>query len=136
MRKINKKYLGLTLIDVIISISIFTICIAGFSYLMVKSWQRNSYILGMGQASIAASQGVTKTVKYLREARQADNGSYLISSANDNDLVLYSDYDGDSITERLHFYKNDSQLLMGIADPDISFCGQGTSFVPLGPPAQ
>ena len=107
----------MTLIEMMIAITIFTIGIGGFSLLFVKSWQGNSYVYEMGQSSVAASQGVNEIISYLRKARQGDNGSYPIKSATDNDLVVFSDYDKDGITERLHFYKNGDQLIMGWRKP-------------------
>jgi len=113
----NKKFSGMTLIEVIVAISIFTICMAGFSYLFLKSWKANSYIIEAGQASVMATQGMGRVVRYIREARQADNGDYLVDLADNNDFTFYSDYDNDNITERLHIYKNENSLLIGIAEP-------------------
>jgi len=113
-KKINS---GMTLIEALLAVSIFTIGIGGFSLLFVKSWQGNSYVYEMGQSSIAASQGVTEAVSYLRKARQGDDGSYPVKAAADNDLVVFSDYDKDGVTERLHFYKNGNQLIMGWRKP-------------------
>lgn len=110
----------MTIIEMLIAIAIFTIGIGGFSLLFVKSWQGNSYVYEMGQSSIMASQGVNEVVGYLRKARQGDDGSYPVRSATDNDLVIFSDYDKDGITERLHFYKNGNQLLMGWRKPSGS----------------
>ena len=105
------------MIEALIAILIFWIGIQGFTLLFVKSWQSNSYVFEMGQSSFKVSQGLNTMVGYIRKTRQADDGSYPIKSANDNDLVLYSDYDKDGITERLHFYLNGNQIIMGITDP-------------------
>jgi Tfp pilus assembly protein PilV len=115
--KIKQKFKGLTLIEMMVAISIFTIGIGGFTLLFSKTWQANSYVLGMGQSSMAASQGVNKMVDIIRKSRQADNGSYPIKSADSNDVVVYSDYDKDDIVEKIHFYKSNQNILMGITDP-------------------
>lgn len=114
---VKKIKSGMTLIEALIAVGIFTIGIGGFSLLFVKSWQGNSYVFEMGQSSMAASQGVNEIVGYLRKVRQGDDGSYPIKSADDNDLVVFSDYDKDGITERLHFYKSGAQLIMGWRKP-------------------
>ena len=114
IKKIKK---GMTLIEALIAISIFTIGIAGFSLLFIKAWQSNSYTFEMGRSSFALSQGVNEIVGYLRKARQGDDGSYPVKSAASNDLVVFSDYDKDGITERIHFYKNGSQIMMGWRKP-------------------
>ncbi|MCX6765494.1 MAG: prepilin-type N-terminal cleavage/methylation domain-containing protein [Candidatus Moranbacteria bacterium] len=112
-----KKHSGLTLIETLVAIAIFVIGVEGFSLLFARAWKSNSYTLEMGQASLIVSQGVGKMVNYIRGARQADNGSYPVQSANNNDLVLYSDYDKDGTTERIHFYKSGQNILMGVRNP-------------------
>ncbi len=118
MKTRNRKiYAGMTLIEMLVSISIFTLGIGGFAMLFSKVWQNNSYTLEMGQSSMAVSQGVNTIANYIRECQQGDNGAYPIVSASGNDLVLYSDYDKDGATERLHFYKSGQSVLMGVTSP-------------------
>ncbi|MFZ1735817.1 MAG: prepilin-type N-terminal cleavage/methylation domain-containing protein [Candidatus Moraniibacteriota bacterium] len=112
---------GMSLIEMIIAIAIFTMGMAGFSTLFLQSWKQNSYTLEMGQTAIAISQSVNKLSRYIREARQADNGSYPVVSANDNDLVFYCDYDKDGVTERIHIYKSGTDIVLGVRDPSGSF---------------
>lgn len=108
---------GLTLVETLIAIAIFAIGMEGFTLLFINAWKNNSYTLEMGQSSMAVSQGVNTIVGYLRSTRQSDSGTYPIKSATDNDLVVYSDYDRDSVTERLHFYKSGQDILMGVTNP-------------------
>ena len=116
MKRMKKKK-GMSIIDVIIAIAIFTIGVEGFTLLFTKSWQINSFVLEEGQSSLAASRGVQRTVDAIRRARQADNGAYMVVSANDNDLVLYSDIDKDGVTERVHYYLEDEILKRGTTNP-------------------
>jgi hypothetical protein len=67
-----------------------------------------------------ASQGMNKIVSYLRRIRQGDDGAYAIKSANDNDLVVFCDYNKDEITERIHLYKSGANILMGVTVPTVS----------------
>ncbi|MBU0635219.1 MAG: hypothetical protein KKB82_00325 [Candidatus Omnitrophica bacterium] len=113
----RKKYVGMGLVEMLIAIGIFTIGMLGFTELFLYSWRQNAYTLEMGQTSMAVSQGVNEMVRYLREVRQGDDGSYPVISADDNDLVVFSDYDQDDITERLHFYRSGSNIIMGIRKP-------------------
>lgn len=107
----------MTLIEALMAITIFTIGIAGFTLLFARSWRSNSYAFELGQSSMAVSQGVNEMMGYLRKARQGDDGSYPVKSASNNDLVIFSDYDKDGITERLHFYKSGYQIIMGYRKP-------------------
>jgi len=118
--KINKKLKGLSLIETIAAIAIFTIGIGGFTLLFSRTWKTNSNLLEIGQSSMQASQGVSKMVDYIRKTKQADDGAYPVKSANNNDLVIFSDYDRDGSTERLHFYKSGQDILLGITDPTLT----------------
>ena len=117
LKNISKFSKGMTLVEVIVAIAIFAIAMEGFTLLFIRAWRTNSYTIEMGQSSMTVSQGVSKMINYIRGSRQSDNGSYPIKSADSNDLVVYSDYDDDNITERLHFYKNGQNILMGVTDP-------------------
>lgn len=118
--KLKKNQKGMTILEMLIAITIFVIGIEGFSILLINTWRSNSYTFEMGQSAMAVSQGVNKIVNYIRGARQGDNGAYPIVSAEENSLRIYSDYDKDGITERLHIYKSDQNILMGITNPGTS----------------
>lgn len=117
IRKNKKEHSGMTIIEMIVAIAIFSLGMAGVTLLFTKVWQGNSYTLEMGQSTMTVSQGINKMMGYIRRANQGDNGSYPIVSAANNDLVLYSDYNKDDVVERLHFYKNGQQILMGVTNP-------------------
>ncbi len=107
----------MTLIEMMMAIAIFSVGIVGFTLLFSKTWQFNKYTIEMGQTSMNVSQGLNKIVDYVRRAEQGDNGAYPIVSADDNDLVIYCDYNKNNITERLHFYRSGQDILMGITEP-------------------
>ena len=117
MKKNKKNLVGLTFIEMIMAISMFTIGIAGFTLLFIKTWSINSYTIEMGRSSMIASQGVNKIVNYLRRTKQGDNGAYAIQSANGNDLIVFCDYNKDEVTERIHLYKSGQNILMGVTVP-------------------
>ena len=116
-RKKYKNNVGMTLIEVMMAIAIFAIGIEGFTLLFAKTWKTNSYVIEMGQSSLSASQGLNRMVDYIRRARQGDDGSYPLKSGNGNDLVIYCDFNKDGVTERLHFYKSNLEILMGVTRP-------------------
>lgn len=107
----------MSLVEMLVAIAIFTIGMLGFTQLFVSSWRQNAYTMEMGQTAMAVSRGVNEMVGYLRKARQGDDGSYPVISADDNDLVVFGDYDKDGITERLHFYLSGTDIIMGIRNP-------------------
>lgn len=116
----REKKRGVTIIEMMMAIFIFTMGIGGFSLLVSRVWNGNKYTMEMGQTSMAVSRGVNQMAGYIRSARQADDGSYPIQSIAGNDLVLFSNYDTDAATERLHFYKSGQDILLGITQPSES----------------
>jgi len=115
MKARNKK--GLTLIDVLISIGIFSLGVGGFSILFARIWRINSFVIEEGESVRIASMAINKVVSELRKTRQADNGAYMIKSADDFDLVVYMNDDDDSDTERVHYFLENEQLKKGVTKP-------------------
>lgn len=115
-------YRGLTLVELIVAISIFTLGIAGFTMLFAKTWKANSFVLEEGQASSGASNSLDNMVKSLRKVKQADNGNFDIKSASDFDLVVYLDDDEDGTTEKVHYFldQTSQQLKKGVSKPSGS----------------
>lgn len=107
----------MTIVEMLVAIGVFMVGIIGFTVLFADTWRSNAYTIEMGQSSMAVSQGLNKMVSYIRSAKQADNGAFPVSSGSSSDLVLYSDYDKDGITERLHFYLDNQNVLMGVKEP-------------------
>lgn len=119
MKKEHKKYKGMSLVEVMVAIGIFSIGILGFSLLLVSSWKSYSFIYETGQDSFVASRAVNLVVNDLRKIRQADNGDYPIKSASEFDLVVYVDIDNDGETEKVHYFldQDNNLLRMGISEP-------------------
>lgn len=112
----NNNRRAFSLVEVMIAISIFTIAMSGFTLLLVNTLGSYKFNMELGQDVLVASQGIGKMEEYIRGAQQGDNGSYPVVSANDNDLVVYVDYDNDGRAERLHFYKSGTDILMGVRE--------------------
>lgn len=116
MKKFFSKK-GMTVIEMLIAIGIFSISIIGFTLLFSRTWTINRFTLEEGEASRIASRGVHDIVDAVRSARQSENGSYLLESANSNDFVFYSDIDTDGKTERVHCFSDAGLLKIGVRNP-------------------
>lgn len=110
---------AMTLIELLVAISVALIAMEGFTYLFIKTWDTNKFVLEEGMASAAASRATNKIVIQLRAVQQADNGDYPIESADDFDLVFYCDVDDDGVVERVHYFLDQAndQLNMGVSNP-------------------
>ncbi len=110
---------AMTLVELMVAIAIVLISMEGFTYLFLKTWDTNKFIIEEGMASTAAARATNKIVIQLRAVQQGDNGDYPIESADDFDLVFYCDVDNDGAAERVHYFLDDvnDQLKLGVSDP-------------------
>lgn len=113
---------AMTLVELMVAIAVVLISMEGFTYLFLKTWDTNKFILEEGMASVAASRATNQIVIELRGIQQSENGSYPIVSADDFDLTLYADIDNDDVIERIHYFLDDpnDQLKLGVTEPDVS----------------
>lgn len=107
---------GMTLVELLVAIGIMLIVLAGMTTLFIVAWKSQSYQIKLGQASLIASRGVSKVVKNIRQAQQGDDGSYLLKSGDDFDVVFYANVDNDDIVERIHYYLIGDTFYMGVTD--------------------
>ncbi len=110
---------AMTLIETLVAIGVALIAMEGFTFLFLKTWDTNKFVLEEGLASAAASRATNKIVIQLRAVQQADNGDYPIESADDFDLVFYCDVDDDGVVEKVHYFLDQAndQLKMGVSNP-------------------
>jgi len=111
----NKK--GFTLIEVLVSSALLVIIGAGYlglQYMMSKS----QVVVFNGYLSVEeANSIVTQMINEIRNARQSDDGAYLLDTANDQEIVFYSDIDGDGVTERVRYTLSNNLLTKGVTEP-------------------
>lgn len=108
---------GFTLIEMLLAIAIMGIlstALLGLQYIVsqnqIAAW-RNYISVDEGNVSLA------NIIRELRMARSADNGAYTIESAQDNELIFYSDVDFDGQTEKVRYTVDGSVLTRGIIEP-------------------
>jgi prepilin-type N-terminal cleavage/methylation domain-containing protein len=112
---------GFTLVETLVAIALFLIGIQATVLVFSKTMKSKAYSLEMGRSAFVVSRSMGDLTQYLRRARQSDAGSYPIVSADDDDLVVYTDYDKDGQTERLHIYLTSNKVYIGVRNPSSSF---------------
>jgi len=100
--KHSKK--GLTLIETLVVVAIFTILMAAVSALIILTYRIQSYTWQQSIAMDEARKGVETMIKEIREARLGEDGSYVIEKAGDKEFVFHSDIDNDGKTERVRYF--------------------------------
>ena len=108
---------GMTLVEMLVAISIFSMIMMGVTVLFTSLWRLQGFTVRLGMSSQQATAAVTKITDLVRDARQADNGGYAVVSATPSELIVYTDYDRDDATERVRFFRDGAELRMGIVEP-------------------
>ncbi len=131
-----KKLKGLTLVEMLVAIGIMTIGMVGFTLLFSGTWKSSKFILETGVTAVQVNRASAEIVNNLRRVRQADNGDYPVESANDFDIEVYLDIDGDGVTERVHYWLDDTndRLMRGVREPSLAVppvyaAGDGTTSI-------
>ncbi len=109
---------GFTLLEVIIAIFIFILAMAGIFEATFYLYRANSYVIQQSSAIGQARKGIETMVKEIREARNGDDGSYIIEEAQDFEFIFYSDINGDGKTERVRYFLDGTDLKKGVIEPE------------------
>lgn len=115
--KNSYSHSGFTLIELLISMVIMTIlglAVLGLQYIL--SQNRQVAIENFNTVD-RANISVSDMLKEIRTVRFSDAGTYPIESANDNEIIFYSDIDFDNDAERIRYTLNDNVLERGVVEP-------------------
>lgn len=90
------------------------------------------YLLGMGTINNVeqAQRSLRAMTDVVREARDGEDGAYPLSLADDQELIVYADMNGDLKTDRVRYFLDSGTLKRGIVqaegDPAIYNLGAET----------
>ncbi len=114
---------GVTFVEMIVTIAIFSIIILGSSVFFVRMWTIHRFTLETGIASFIAQRGVDEVVEHIRRARSSQNGAFAIASADSDSIRFYDDYDDDGTVERVHYFLENGTLWRGVTEPMVDTGG-------------
>ena len=107
---------GMTMIESLIWISIFTITMVSLMASVLYFYRTNKYAVEQSGAVTSAQRGIDKLVRTIREASYSSQGAYPVVSIGANDLIFYADVDNDPLIEKVHYYVSGTYLMQGITD--------------------
>lgn len=110
---------GLTLIEMLVAISITIILLGTVSVFLIRSFYLNKHVVEQGLNISVLQNSLRNFSANLREARQAEDGSYLLASCQEYEVVFYADTDNDGISERLTYYLENNQFKLEITEPNL-----------------
>ncbi len=106
-----------TLIETLAVIAIFSLVIGAIFGSVAALYTIHDYTFQQSKAIDEARRGVETMVKEIREARPGDDGSYILKTAEDFQIVFYSDIDKDSNAEMVRYFVEENNLKKGVTDP-------------------
>ncbi|MBT3539026.1 type II secretion system protein [Candidatus Parcubacteria bacterium] len=115
--KLYKNKSGVTLVEVIVVIGIFSIITFGANWLIVNSLRSNTVIWEQLATQSEGRKVLKQVVNEIRKAEESSVGSFPIVIAGDNELAVYANTDSDSLRERIRFWLDGTTLKRGIIKP-------------------
>ncbi len=114
----NQK--GMTLIELLIAMFILVIIISAFSSLITislsKTSQQFTAISNIDQARMVEARFVNE----LRNATTANDGSYCITEAGDQEIIFYTPIGSTTVKKRIRYFINNNTLYKGTIIPSGS----------------
>lgn len=108
---------GFTLLEVVISTAIVSVLVAAV-YLLQNFVLDQQQITMNSYISVDYANSAMQTmVRDLRNARFGADGSFILQTANDQELVFFSDVDFDQVTEKVRYFLDGNELKRGITKP-------------------
>ena len=108
---------GLTLIETLVTIFIFTLIMGVVVGFIIMAYQVHGYTWQQSMAIDEARKGIETMVKEIREAKSGADGSYPIEKAEDFQFIFYSDIDQDLAVERVRYFVQGTDFKKGVIDP-------------------
>jgi len=112
-----KNQSGVTLLELSIAIGIFVIIVFAWNNFTIQNLRSSAYGQEQLEAIRQAQKGIDLMAKELRELSTAENGSYGLELAGDQEIIFYSDIDQDVYTERVRYFLDNENLKKGIVEP-------------------
>ena len=124
MKLTQAKESGFTLIEILISVILLTI-LAGAVLSIQFIISQNQVSVFQNYLTVEDSNSVVSIfARELRNAKEADDGSFPLVTLSDQEIIFYSDYDFDGEVERIRYTLTGTSLTKATiepTDPPISY---------------
>lgn len=122
----NKRQQGFTLIQVIVSIAVFTMLLLAMNRLFVSIYREQRISVGMIERTNNANRVLAILGGELRQANRSKAGDYLLSAAEPGRLVFFSDIDADAEMEKVIYFLDGTELKKTVIKPGgLPYYGAG-----------
>jgi prepilin-type N-terminal cleavage/methylation domain-containing protein len=119
-RKIIKKNNGFTLLEILITMVIFTL-IMGVVTLFARDLFYYNSVFSSGLTSYDEARKILQPISSeIRSASPSSLGAYPIETAGDTTFTFFSDINSDGLKERVRYFLSGSTLMKGVIVPSGS----------------
>ena len=115
--QLSAKNRGNTLIEVLISLGIFSLLTLAAAWLLVTTLRSNGIVWEQLQTSNDGRKALQHVVDDVRRAEFSSIGAYPIVTATTNTFTFYANIDTDSFREQVRFWLTSSTLKKGVTEP-------------------
>lgn len=112
-----KKRSGFTLLETLVSLSIFILIFTAATWFVSTIFTSNNVIYNQLTAQKESRKIISDFVQEVRNASASSIGSYLISEATATSFTFYSDIDADSYPEKVRYFLSGSVFKKGVTKP-------------------
>ncbi len=112
-----KTQQGFTLIEIMVSITVFTMLGLGVVMLISNAISSTNKVGVLSANADQARKISFKMMNELRNAVTSSTGTYALSSADDQAITFYTNIDTDAAVERIRYYIDDGKLYRGLLKP-------------------
>lgn len=123
---------GITLIEVVVSVSIFTVIMVVVVTSVLFFYRANSSSLEQSYQIDSARRGVEFLVRDVREATHGDDGAYPVAAIGGTSLTFYSDTDLDQDVEQITYALSGTTMTRTVKEPSgnpLGYTGVGTTTI-------
>jgi len=123
----SKKQNGFTIVEVIVSLSIFSIITSLFVVYIYRSYQSYHLFTNSSTTQEEARRVLNIMVKELRSAKESDNGDFPLAEVNPYSLTFYANIDSEEDTEKVRYFLQGTDLKKNVIKPSgDTYLGPGT----------
>lgn len=113
----TKNNRGITLVEILIAIGIFTFLIVGISSLFLTSWKYNRIVFEQLKTQNEGRKVTQDFVNELRVASPSSIGAYPVEAASSTAITFYTNLDTDILVERVRYFFSGRTLRKGVIKP-------------------
>jgi prepilin-type N-terminal cleavage/methylation domain-containing protein len=115
-KSIKQRHGGFTLVEILVAIGILSGIIGLIAAFQVDVFSISGILQSGLDNQNEARKAIGPFVSEVRSASASDLGSYVIRRAQSNDLIFYSDINGDNRKEEIRYYLEDGALLKSVTE--------------------